>query len=135
MTPQQIYGHVRRSPFAFAPKLAGIIEAQIAIDMAEDVIAEQKAQGLKPGAMPVLPPAAHKDSKLVRRERTLQPILDQLEQHGVLTALAIGNAIGRHACTVHAACRELRSQGKVTQLSIGKNGQVAYTLSARGMLA
>lgn len=134
MIPQQIYGAVRLAPFAFSPKLAGAIEAQIAIDMAEDVIAEQKAQGLKPGAMPVLPPAAHKDNKFVRRARTLQPILDQLEQHGVLTALAIGNAIGRHACTVHAACRELKTQGKVTQLSIGANGQVAYSLTASGML-
>ena len=135
MTPQQIYGAVRLAPFAFSPKLAGVLEAQIAIDMAEDVITEQKAQGLKPGAMPVLPPAAHKDSKLVRRERTLQPILEQLAAHGVMTALAIGNAIDRHVCTVHAACRELRTQGKVAQLSIGANGQVAYTLTAAGPCA
>lgn len=135
MTPQQVYGAVRLSPFAFSLKLAGVLEAQIAIDMAEDVIAEQRSQGLKPGALPALPPAALKVSAFVRRERALKPILDQLERHGVMTALAIGNAIGRHACTVHAACRELRVQGKVTQLSIGANGQVAYTLSAMGMLA
>lgn len=134
MTPQEIYGAVRLAPFAFSPKLAGAIEVQIAIDMAEDVIAEQRAQGLRPGALPALPPAALKVSAFVRREHALKPILDQLEQHGVMTALAIGNAIGRHACTVHAACRELRTQGQVTQLSIGKNGQVAYSLTASGML-
>lgn len=135
MTPQQIYGHVRRIPFAFSPKIAGIIEAQIAIDMADDVIAEQKAQGLKPGAMPALPPAAYKDSKFVRRERTLQPILDQLAAHGVMTAVAIGDLIGRHPCTVHAACRELQAQNKVSQLAINANGHVAYTLTEAGVIA